>query len=221
MNNLAGTIPNWVALIKRQLGPVSRQNERLIGYLNNIVEDAERILLEARRLKEPISKPEKVNLGGLVKSIVAQTELATAPDVEIVLECEEDLPFVRAIRSQLENAVLSIIQNAIKSISGKGRITINARQSMDLGQEMIRLEILDTGCGIPADRLDSIFELGTVYWSDGKGTGYGLWRARSIVESIGGKISVDSILGKGSTFTILLPPAEGSIPSYRSEDSQQ
>ncbi len=70
----------------------------------------------------------------------------------------------------------------------------------------IEINVSDTGCGIPQDKSDSVFEYGTSLWKDKQGTGYGLWRARNIIQSLNGSIQVThSEVDKGTTFTIILP----------------
>lgn len=209
MNNMAGTIPNWANLIKRKLGPVSEKNEQVIRYLDNIEKEAKRILQEARKLQEPMPEPERVDLAELVGSIIRQIELTIAPSIVVEFRSVSDLPPIRANRAQLTNAILNVVYNAQKAIRDKGKIVVALEQNMKAEPTAIQLAISDTGCGIASDLLDNIFEFGTVYWSDGKGTGYGLWRTRNIIEGLGGSISVESTLAQGSTFTISLPTMTG------------
>lgn len=208
MNNMAGTIPNWVNLIKRKLGPTGTRNQQVVEYLDNIDEEAKDILREARRLKDPIPGPEQVDLVDLVQSIVGQIELMTAPDISIAFHSDDALPPIRGIRAQLETAILNIVDNSRKAITSEGEITIALEHETDSGRSGVQLRISDTGCGIEAELLDDIFEFGTVHWADGKGTGYGLWRTRSIIRELGGNIEVESRPGHGSTFTVFLPVAE-------------
>jgi signal transduction histidine kinase len=105
----------------------------------------------------------------------------------------------------LSDAVFNIIDNSVKAITDKGEVRVQVGRDPDRPEQIIRIDVTDTGVGIPIDKLDNIFELGTTYRPEAGGMGYGLWRSRNIVEGIGGEITAQSFLGKGSTFSILLP----------------
>lgn len=223
VNNLAGPIAPWVTLIKKRLGPETRSDPKVVEYLDNIVREVALVLREAYELRKPLTEPEMIDLEELVGSIVGQIEMMVSPDAEIVFEAEPGLPYVYAVKRQLATAFHSIIHNATRAISGQGRISIKLQQDEDdTGRgEFISIQISDTGCGVPGDKLVSIFQYGTSYWPDGKSTGYGLWRAQGIIQSIGGSISVkNNTPDKGCTFTALLPIAEVDTDSVSDSDSE-
>jgi GAF domain-containing protein len=205
MNNLAGTIPNWVALARRQLDPNNKRDQQVIQYLERIADDSKVLLREARRLRDPLPEPEEIDVKELMDSIIAQMELRASPEIDFILQSERDLGQVWAVRTQLSDAVFNVIDNSVKAITGDGQVSVRLTRDTARPNEFIRIEIVDTGCGMPVDRLATIFELGKTYRSDSEGTGYGLWRTRNIVEDIGGFVSVESIEGKGTTFSITLP----------------
>jgi signal transduction histidine kinase len=222
MNNMAGPIAPWVTLVKRELGAETRQNPKVIQHLDRIARDAALILREAHELREPTTKPENVDMEELIGSIVGQVEMTASPGITIEFEHDElELPTVYTVKRQLSNAIYGVIHNAARAIMGEGEISIRlSRDKSEIArEECIRIEISDTGCGIPADRLDSVFEYGTSHWPEGKGIGYGLWRARSIIRSIGGNIAVTkSVPGAGSTFTIVLPTEKAGAGTARDSD---
>jgi two-component system, NtrC family, sensor kinase len=205
MNNLAGTIPNWVTLARRQMNPELERDKRVIGYLEKISQDAKVILQEARRLQDPLPQPESIDVGELAGSIVAQMELIASPDIKMIFRAESSLGYVWAVKQQLSDALFNIIDNGVKSIVGQGTMLVQVRRDPDRLEQFIRIDVSDTGSGIPSDKLDKIFELGTTYRPKSGGMGYGLWRARNIVEGIDGEIVARSESGKGSIFSILLP----------------
>lgn len=113
---------------------------------------------------------------------------------------------------QLEQVLLNLLINARQAMLGKGgALTIKA--SSDEESSQIRIQIIDTGPGIPEKLLDRIFEpffstKGTARRGEVKGTGLGLSICKEIIEHHGGYISVTSEVGKGTTFTIHLPAAD-------------
>jgi two-component system sensor histidine kinase SenX3 len=106
----------------------------------------------------------------------------------------------------LTRAVTNLISNAIKYSPAGKEITINARAE---GQAL-RIEVVDQGYGIPAADLERIFEkfyrVSRAEDTDVQGTGLGLAFVREIVELHGGRVTVSSVAGSGSTFSLLLPP---------------
>ena len=113
-----------------------------------------------------------------------------------------------ADEERVEQVLVNLVHNAIKFTSPGGRITI----STEVEGDSILISVADTGVGIPADDLPRIFE--RFYKADkarsGGGTGLGLAIAKHIVEALGGKIWVESIEGRGSTFTFTLTVAAKS-----------
>src|SRR5438128_1932200 len=125
-------------------------------------------------------------------------------DVELVLELPDNLPVLWADPHQLHQVLVNIIANAhhaMRRQPGPKRITIRARHAGG----RVRVEIADTGRGIPPEILSRIFEPFFTTKPAGEGTGLGLSLCRSIVEEHGGTITVESVPGQGATFVIELP----------------
>lgn len=112
-----------------------------------------------------------------------------------------ELPLVQGNHGQLSQVFMNILVNAIQAITVYGEIVI--RTSHDDG--FVRVAISDTGCGIPEDHLNRIFEPFYTTKEIGKGTGLGLSIVYDIVEKHRGRIEVASKAGKGTTFTVMLP----------------
>lgn len=205
MNNLAGTIPNWVSLTRRLLSPSAGEDKRILYYLDKISEDARFLLREAGRLRDPLPKPEEVLVQDLVNSIIEQMELIASPEIEFAVLGEPSPGRVWAVRPQLSDAIFNVVDNAVKSISGAGQVLVSMGMEAESGRDHVRIDVSDTGCGINPERLATIFEFGATYRGDGKSLGYGLWRARNIFEGLGGSIHATSVVGEGSTFTLRLP----------------
>jgi len=120
-----------------------------------------------------------------------------------------DIPAITCSPSQLNQVFLNLINNAAQAIeSNHGELTLSTRME---GSEHVAVEIADTGKGIPPEIMSKIFDPFFTTKAVGKGTGLGLSISYKIIEQHGGRISVDSIMDKGTRFTIvlpLMPPAE-------------
>ena len=122
-------------------------------------------------------------------------------DVEFVVEIEDDLPVINADGGQLQQAVIALATNAIDAMPDGGTLTFRAFA----GHRRISIEVEDTGFGIPTEDLSKVFEPFFTTKEVGKGTGLGLAVCYGIITDHGGRLSVRSALGKGTTFTIVLP----------------
>ncbi len=125
--------------------------------------------------------------------------------IRVVAEYAPDLPPVSAAEDQLKQVFLNLLQNARDAMDGGGgTVILRARQT---GSEVF-VEITDQGTGIAAEDLAKIFEPFFSTKDAVKGTGLGLSVSHGIVERLGGRIEVESTLGRGSTFTVCLPVTE-------------
>jgi PAS domain S-box-containing protein len=125
--------------------------------------------------------------------------------VTVRLELAENLPAAVGDRVQLEQVLMNLMLNAIEAMrDASGDLTIISELTDD-GHLLI--SVSDTGVGVPADKVDQIFD--TFFTTKPQGTGMGLAISRSIVESHGGRLSVTSNPGHGSTFRFTLPHRGG------------
>jgi two-component system NtrC family sensor kinase len=111
--------------------------------------------------------------------------------------------FVLGDSDRLEQVFINIIDNAIHAISGSGSITVTTRA----GKKSIRIEISDSGTGIPAEHFNKIYDPFFTTKEVGKGTGLGLPISQAIIADYNASIGVDSQINKGTTFTITFPEA--------------
>ena len=121
--------------------------------------------------------------------------------IEIVIESDDDLPRVNADGGQLQQAVIALATNAVDAMPNGGKITFRASAT----SKAVAVEVEDTGIGIPPEDTPKIFEPFFTTKEVGKGTGLGLAVCYGIITDHGGRLSVRSSVGKGTTFTILLP----------------
>jgi signal transduction histidine kinase len=122
--------------------------------------------------------------------------------IELIRRFEE-VPAVRCLPDELNQVWTNLIHNAIQAMDRKGTLTIGLRR----GGGNVLVSIGDTGCGIPAEVRERIFDAFFTTKPAGEGTGLGLDIVRKIVDKHGGQIIVDSEVGRGSTFTVSLPIA--------------
>ncbi len=134
--------------------------------------------------------------------------------IDIKTEMPQHLPNIRVDRKQLQEVLFNIIRNAGQAVTPPGTIWVRARH---LDEDVVRIEIQDTGSGIPADKIEKIWDPFFTTKEPGKGTGLGLFIVRQIVERNKGRITVESTVGKGTTFFLDFPAAKpaavATVPS--------
>ncbi len=125
--------------------------------------------------------------------------------VDVLKEIPADLPSIVVDRRQLQEVLFNLIRNAGQAIKPPGRITVRAHADEN---HLVRIEIEDTGSGIPPDKVGKIYDPFFTTKEPGKGTGLGLFIVRQIVERNRGRIAVESVVGKGTTFLLDFPAAK-------------
>ncbi len=186
------------AALQRNLALIERETQRCSTIVRNLLDFARERPMQPRCLDPRAPLDEALSL--------LEDQLKTH-DIEV----ERDLaavPEVVADFGQLRQAFLNIAFNACEAMGHSGRLKVTTRDAGDA----IEVVISDTGPGIEPERLQKIFD--PFFTTKEKGTGLGLSVVYGIVERHGGKISVESELGRGTAFTIRLPvPAAAAAPS--------
>ena len=145
-----------------------------------------------------------------VESIVAPQAQARQITLEIA-PCPASL-VVRADPDKLRQVLLNLVTNAIKFTPEKGRI----RVSCDAAGDVAHVRVADTGPGIPADRIEAIFEPfvqgDRALNRPSEGVGLGLTISRDLTRGMGGTLSVSSTPGEGAVFTVTLPRGGAAAP---------
>jgi two-component system NtrC family sensor kinase len=158
-------------------------------------------LLDFARRKEPVYQ--EVNVNKLIDDLSRLVEKeAVLHHIEIRRDFQKDLPLVHTDAPSLRQVVLNLLTNATHAVQKDGQIRIATKSSQNGSVDII---VADTGCGIPKDHLTKIFDPFFTTKPEGKGTGLGLSICHGIVDKLGGRISVSSEVGKGSTFVVTLP----------------
>jgi len=174
-------------------------------------------LLDFARPSDPKLEQENINtiLDGMI--LLVSTE-ANKKQINMIKNYSSDLPFVQIDREQIKQVFLNILINAIEATSERGKITVKTRSFIRPGGEpYVQVEFTDTGCGIPPDELEEIFN--PFFTTKTTGSGLGLSISNQIVRDHKGYIDVESQLGNGSSFFINLPVNQDH-PKRRRKDSE-
>jgi signal transduction histidine kinase len=126
-----------------------------------------------------------------------------------------DLPSIECSPSKINQVFLNLITNAAQAIEDHGEIVISTKRK---GDDHVVVSISDTGCGIPEENLAKIRDPFFTTKEVGTGTGLGLSIVDEIVRSHGGELVVDSKVGKGSTFSVILPIRQVSMAAETDDD---
>ncbi len=183
---------------RQQLSIMRGSGEHLLTLINDIL-DVGKIEAQKMDVEDVV-----FDLPALVRQVFNLTRLH-AEEKDLRFECETEtlLPsYVRGDERKLRQILLNLLSNSVK-YTRRGGVTLRVRY--DLGSSLFLCEVTDTGIGIPADKLETIFEPFTQLVSDRQitvGTGLGLNITKRLLELMNGRITVDSIPGKGSTFRI-------------------
>jgi two-component system NtrC family sensor kinase len=122
-------------------------------------------------------------------------------NIDIQTDLDTNIPIIAGDEAQLQQVCMNLISNSIDAIGKDGLIKVISRRD----DQNITVGIADDGPGIPHDQLKKVFDPFFTTKHKRKGTGLGLWICYSIIEKLGGNISLESEVGKGSTFTINIP----------------
>ena len=180
---------------------------RNVTQLRNMITD----LLEATRAEtgKLAFEPRCASLSQLASEVL-ETALPTAvaKGVALTTDVPSDLPFVFADPARIKQILTNLIENGIKFTPAKGAITLRS-QIDNQDPDFLRIAVADSGCGISSEGtkkiFDRLFQETETIDSNRQGLGLGLYICKELVNLHGGKIWVESDLGKGSIFYFTLP----------------
>ncbi|MFP4380694.1 MAG: cache domain-containing protein [Candidatus Sumerlaeia bacterium] len=203
--------------INNPLGAVVTMSHLLrekIGQEQDDIEDLDLIIRETSRVSEIVkglldfsrempSEKRPVDMTEVIEStlkLIQGDKSFRHIDIQKELP-PEGLPLVYADRNQMQQVLINISLNACQAMPEKGLLKVRAYEE----NQRLKIEIRDTGVGIPEENLGKIFEPFFTTKAAEKGTGLGLSVTYGIIDKHGGHIEVDSTVGEGTTFTIVLP----------------
>jgi len=147
-----------------------------------------------------------VNINEVLSEVLELVRYKSRYDrIEIQTNLQSDLPDVLGDPSGLRQVCMNLLINAHQAIKGSGLVEITSGMTH---QSMVMFQIRDSGCGISREAIDQIWDPFFTTKEVGKGTGLGLAVTYNIVKRLGGEISVESQIGKGSKFTVRMPACQ-------------
>jgi len=213
-NNLLTAIRGYSELLMKELqgSPLRADVEEIFNAADRAATLTGQLLAFSRR---QILSPEIVGLNQRVTDMSRMLDRLIGEHIAIDLRLASDLWSVRADAAQLEQVLVNLVLNARDAMPQGGRLAIetsnrdiNAREARALeiaAGPFVELRVRDNGVGIPPDVQGRIFEPFFTTKPKGAGTGLGLSMVYGFVKQSGGAITVDSSIGKGTTFSLLLP----------------
>ncbi|HBA40131.1 MAG TPA: hypothetical protein DCZ05_10430 [Deltaproteobacteria bacterium] len=177
-----------------------RYSKELLEMINSLLEVTR---IQAGRVEVDIHK---VDLGRFVDDLKASYDAPIGKPITLNWDFASDLPSLRTDSGKLRHILQNLITNAIK-YTERGSVSISAR--LCPGDKNVQFKVTDTGVGIPQESVPVIFEMFRQVDGQSKsgGVGLGLHIVKKFTELLGGKIDVESEVGKGSTFTVTIPMA--------------
>jgi two-component system, NtrC family, sensor kinase len=203
----------WVRqiLAKPEMDSIPRRSdfEKALDRIQSSIDRARRIVQQLLHVvkTESTESPDlvettEVNLKKLAEECISLVELeASYKKIKVSLESSEPNPIVKTDPYQLAQVLINLLTNSIQATDAGGKIDF----SIVTAQDKVNIIVQDTGCGIPEENLTKIFEPFFSTKAVGVGTGMGLYISSAIIVKLGGLMTVESELGKGTSFTITLP----------------
>lgn len=181
---------------KKLLNILAEESGRLIGVVNSLLDLSK---MEAGMMPYTFAPR---GLATLIQRVMTEIgPLVEAKMINLEAKVEEDLPLLKLDSERILQALRNLIANAVKFTPEGGVVRVTARPT-DGGVEV---SVSDSGPGIPAESLSTIFEKFQQVLPAAKGTGLGLAIVKHIITSHGGQVWAESQMGKGSTFVFVLP----------------
>ena len=223
IGNPIGIVMGYLELLKQKDIPAAEKKE----YIHRTEEEIERINTIIRQLLE-ISRPSSAGLRAVsvhdliddIAQVLNVQPLMSNIELECCLEAQNDK--ILADSNQLRQVFLNLIINAADAISSEGKaangklriqssLAGEKEQQSEDRQNYLKIMFIDNGPGIPEENIGNIFDPFYTTKDPGKGTGLGLSVSFMIVEGFGGKMTVNSKVGEGTTLTLLLPLIENEV----------
>ncbi len=208
LNNLVFPIIGFTELLLEREFGISKDGRRYLYQILNAAEDIKNITARLRHFyKKEQDEVESIDLNQIVEEVVELTKnkwekpsIEKGINIEVGLKLSEDIGKIQGVRSEIREALVNLIFNAVDAMPNGGRIDIETKAEED----SIVVKIKDTGIGMEKEVLERCLE--PFFTTKGKnGTGLGLSMVYGIMERHGGTVNISSKPGKGTTVTLLFP----------------
>jgi PAS domain S-box-containing protein len=200
------SVKGYTSLLLNRWERLADDQKRMM--LEQVHHDADRVtrlvteLLDISRLETGrlVLRRQLVNLAHVAASVIEKLQLEYA-DLDAETSFAEGFPAVWADPDKIEQVLTNLVENAAKYADPRGMRLLG-----EFARDEVGIAVIDRGTGIPANELSRVF---TKFYRSAEtrptGSGLGLWISRGLVEAHGGKLTVESVMGQGSTFRFTLP----------------
>ena len=183
------------------------EDPKLLGLADSIVYSVERCAKITQRLlgfaRHVDSKPQQLDIVEVIHEVLGFLgKEAEYRSITLSVDVAPDIPQIESDRGRLQEIFLNLINNSFAAMNDGGRLDITVRLAE---ANLISATVADTGCGIPESDLKRIFEPFFSTKTGKGGTGLGLSITYGLIQELGGSVSVQSAVGKGTEFTLRLP----------------
>jgi nitrogen-specific signal transduction histidine kinase len=206
VNNPLSGVLVYTQLLAKKIAGDKFSKETALNYLSKMESELTRStrlirnLLDFARQSPPSLRSVSIN-DVVDRALELAAHSAELQNVEVIKEVSPSLPNIMADFDQLQQVCTNLIINAVQAMPEGGRLTLRTSAN----DSWLKLEVQDTGCGIPQENMRKLFTPFFTTKGKGKGVGLGLAVAHGIIQRHQGRIEVQSKEGEGTTFTIYLP----------------
>ncbi len=215
-NNILAAVIGYTELTLQSEGLSSSARRNLDIVQNSASRGADLTKSLLTFSRKELRERKRLELRNIVDEVLRMTEKEfTTEGIELSVKHSGSVPPVKGDASMLTSVVMNLVINARHAMQSLPVKKLTVQTGLEKGKAFIRVK--DTGCGIPEENIHKVFEPffttkgslagGEVFDRKSRGTGLGLSVCLSIVEGHGGKMKVTSEVGKGTVFTVYLPPA--------------
>lgn len=207
-NNMLAVVVGGLELARRWL---PGEPDRADRHLSNALDGANRAADLTRRLltfarAEP-ARPEMAAIDACIASFSELLSRTIGDRIALTLDLQAPDLCCWIDRQQFENALLNLAVNARDAMDGHGALTIRTLRDEEEDAAALAVQVIDTGCGMPADVLERIFDPFYTTKPAGQGTGLGMSQVFAFCRQSGGEVQVRSTEGEGTSVAMLLPVA--------------